>query len=87
MENTRVQGNSHVRHNVIRSAVCVVVCQVIDGAYSHDCLPNRVDNGQGDNGPVIKRGDKFLYTLTIMCAYIHTINADLLIPKMFNKEA
>lgn len=76
MENTRVQGNSHVRRNAIRSAVSVVVCQVIDGADSHDCLPDRVDNGQGDNGPVIKRGDKFLYTLTITGAYIHIIIAD-----------
>lgn len=38
----------------------VVIRQVIYGAHRHDCLPNRVDNGQVDNGPVINREDTFL---------------------------
>lgn len=66
-----VQGNSHVHRNIIRIAISVLICHVVYGAYSHDCLPNCIDNGQGDNGPVIKRGEKLLHTLTTKILYVH----------------
>jgi len=48
-----------------------VICQVIYGAHRHDCLPNRIDNRQGDNGPVIQRGDKFLDMLKQLYTNTH----------------
>lgn len=45
---------------IIRRAIPVAICQIIYGAHSHDCLPNSIDSRQGDNGPVIKRGENFL---------------------------
>lgn len=66
---THIKGNSHVHWYIIGKAIPVVICQVIYGAHRHDCLPNSVDNGQGDDGPVIKRRDEFLDMLTQLHTY------------------
>lgn len=54
-----VQGNSHVHHYFIRRAILVVIRQVTYGAHRQHCLPNRIDNGQVQNGPVAKKEDIF----------------------------
>lgn len=45
-------SNSHVYGHVVGRAVLVGVCDVMDGAHSHDDLSQRVDDGQVNNGPV-----------------------------------
>lgn len=48
----------HVEGHVVGGAVLVSICDVIYCTYGHDDLPRRVDNGQVNNGPVQKEGEK-----------------------------
>lgn len=50
--------HSHMRSNVVRGPVVVVVCEFIDGADRGDYLSNGVDNRQPHNCPVFGRGKR-----------------------------
>lgn len=44
--------NSHVEGHVIGGAILVVIRYVMDGAYCHDDLAQRVNDGQVNDRPV-----------------------------------
>lgn len=44
--------NSHMEDHVVRGAILVCICDVMDGANSQDNLPHCVNNGQVNNSPV-----------------------------------
>lgn len=44
--------NSHVEGHVVRGAVLVGICDVMDGTHCQDDLAHRVNDGQVNNSPV-----------------------------------
>ena len=44
--------------HVVGCAVLVCVCDVVYGAYSQDALSRRVNDGQVDNGPVMREEEE-----------------------------
>lgn len=70
---SRSVWNSHVKGHVVRDAVLVGVCDVMNGTNSHDDLASSINNGQVNNSPAQKKGEfssqtlKHLQSINTVC--------------------